>query len=638
MRMVGRSESHSLPSLDTLLPMEKSWASEVEKEEETLFLQARSENLCSGNERVTHTETSWVSCKRLNSDRREAFYRGREGENERYIKRPSRSFESKPFRSDQHHISSRPLGGTEKAWRFTSSSRCYPPSANITSSDFSVPLEERASRLQTQRGECKSRAFVRTGRSSGSFVSRQHFMGLKDRSFRANQGVKPSVDSLNQRQDQLACLDHKRRETASVYEASRRSNDHGDDYSHFQGHQEPDESKDNIQPLFDKHRQHRYSKNDARSDYLEHRTSQRCAKLQCQGSCHGLSDQKNVKPCRRSIGSGMKQHAGTSLAGKIFEKKHHITNGESVPSDAATATENSMSVGFSVLESSHTGKSNVEHDDSIIAMEQYEMLACLLFDDLQDVNADSGMECVGEGSGCECSGSIFYNESEVNMDTDDVREVQQDMSGKPSAACTANQYDCNFSEMASVVKSSATQPSENSQDGSASSGLKKSLPVLVDVTNKYEIHSSGVVKGISQEDDTHRLSQRQRQVDFGKNTLGYERYTELVPRIKRKAKDPQTPNPKQVCSKRSWDGQIRKWRRLLHVYDPPSEDGEEIAEDFSILKLHKSNLRNDPDAKQATSSALRLVEADESKACNDAGKRKNVGDANLTIYEDWMES
>lgn len=39
-------------------------------------------------------------------------------------------------------------------------------------------------------------------------------------------------------------------------------------------------------------------------------------------------------------------------------------------------------------------------------------------------------------------------------------------------------------------------------------------------------------------------------------------------RSKRKREDPKTPNKYQVCSKRSWDGQIRKWRRMLHFYDP----------------------------------------------------------------------
>jgi len=32
------------------------------------------------------------------------------------------------------------------------------------------------------------------------------------------------------------------------------------------------------------------------------------------------------------------------------------------------------------------------------------------------------------------------------------------------------------------------------------------------------------------ESDPHRLCQRQKQIDYGKNTLGYERYTEMVPR------------------------------------------------------------------------------------------------------------
>ena len=29
-----------------------------------------------------------------------------------------------------------------------------------------------------------------------------------------------------------------------------------------------------------------------------------------------------------------------------------------------------------------------------------------------------------------------------------------------------------------------------------------------------------------------------------------------------------------MCSKRSWDGQIRKWRRLLHEFDPPKGEDE----------------------------------------------------------------
>jgi len=77
------------------------------------------------------------------------------------------------------------------------------------------------------------------------------------------------------------------------------------------------------------------------------------------------------------------------------------------------------------------------------------------------------------------------------------------------------------------------------------------------------------------EDDTHRLQQREKQLEFGKNTLGYKNYRELVPKKKRTRDEPQTPDKYQKCSKRSWDGQIRKWRRLLHKYDPTGKYEDE---------------------------------------------------------------
>ena len=32
------------------------------------------------------------------------------------------------------------------------------------------------------------------------------------------------------------------------------------------------------------------------------------------------------------------------------------------------------------------------------------------------------------------------------------------------------------------------------------------------------------------EEDQHKLYQRQKQLDFGKNTIGYERYSKLIPK------------------------------------------------------------------------------------------------------------
>ena len=89
----------------------------------------------------------------------------------------------------------------------------------------------------------------------------------------------------------------------------------------------------------------------------------------------------------------------------------------------------------------------------------------------------------------------------------------------------------------------------------------------------------GVAQEKAQETDEHRIRARQKQIEFGYNTLGYARYVNLVPKDRRgfdKQRHPRTPDPYQVCSKRSYDGQIRKWRRLLHAYDPPEELGQEI--------------------------------------------------------------
>ncbi|KDO33109.1 hypothetical protein SPRG_01921 [Saprolegnia parasitica CBS 223.65] len=71
------------------------------------------------------------------------------------------------------------------------------------------------------------------------------------------------------------------------------------------------------------------------------------------------------------------------------------------------------------------------------------------------------------------------------------------------------------------------------------------------------------------ETDPHKLAQRQKQIDFGKNTIGYDRYTQLVPRNERKqGVHPSTPDKTQAISKRMWDGRVRVWRSALHFWDP----------------------------------------------------------------------
>ena len=67
------------------------------------------------------------------------------------------------------------------------------------------------------------------------------------------------------------------------------------------------------------------------------------------------------------------------------------------------------------------------------------------------------------------------------------------------------------------------------------------------------------------ETDAHRIQQRLKQIEYGKNTLGYERYRREA--RKRGRDGPKTPDVHEKISKRAFDGKVKAWRRALHDWE-----------------------------------------------------------------------
>jgi hypothetical protein len=69
---------------------------------------------------------------------------------------------------------------------------------------------------------------------------------------------------------------------------------------------------------------------------------------------------------------------------------------------------------------------------------------------------------------------------------------------------------------------------------------------------------------------THHAPQRQRQIELGYATPEYIEYATAVPRASRRhiAAHPATPDRFAPISKRRFTGQVKAWRKALHVAYP----------------------------------------------------------------------
>eukprot|EP00164_Ancoracysta_twista_P004980 GFYU01006774.1.p1 GENE.GFYU01006774.1~~GFYU01006774.1.p1 ORF type:complete len:289 (-),score=60.07 GFYU01006774.1:392-1258(-) len=144
----------------------------------------------------------------------------------------------------------------------------------------------------------------------------------------------------------------------------------------------------------------------------------------------------------------------------------------------------------------------------------------------------------------------------------DRRSGGRGRGGKSGTDSKQNSFGSNSGGPSSEKKKSNTERFFAEQESRPSRGSQ--------VDDNYVPPSPGV-NALNLETDEHRLQQRLKQINIGKNTPEYEHYLKLVPKDKRTPNDPFTPDVRQKMSKRCWDGQVRRWRRELHKYDPVPE-------------------------------------------------------------------
>jgi len=134
------------------------------------------------------------------------------------------------------------------------------------------------------------------------------------------------------------------------------------------------------------------------------------------------------------------------------------------------------------------------------------------------------------------------------------------------------------------------------------------------------------------ETDEMVLKRREKQIQYGKNTIAYHTYSRMVPKDERKDSMPRTPAKHRKYSRRQWDGMIKNWKQMIHAFaarynENDNDDMDQEEKRALVARYEKDNDDMDQEEEAGTSvmNWVEEVELQDRRRGDDDSWRRRAG-------------